>query len=331
MGGLSCARALALFLAGAAALWGCGGDGGPSRPATRIAPAGPEPGERRAPLPDDGGTAASMRAASVLGLADALLATSVHVEREFGEYETADVGCSGLACSGPGSGAIGVGNAGPLAGAGVVERTDGIDLVFASDAHAWGGWMRHGGFGVFLERAPVAEDLGGLSEFRYGLAVGGLSVVSEGQDVAAAWRGRMVGVTETGGFAEGRLQGVAVLTWRSTGALGDDAEDGDAVGSIDAAFTDIASVSTGAVFPDVRFADVPVRLLDVTKTPVEAADGENGEPEVDVTAKMAFDAGVSGNRIRGGFFGPGRAEVGGVFEQNGILGAFGASRGSDGG
>ena len=75
---------------------------------------------------------------------------------------------------------------------------------------------------------------------------------------------------------------------------------------------------------------MPVSLLDVTRTEVEAEDPQapDAEPEIDVTARMAFDAGVAGNRIRGGFFGPDRAEVAGVFEQNGILGAFGASTGA---
>ena len=76
---------------------------------------------------------------------------------------------------------------------------------------------------------------------------------------------------------------------------------------------------------------MPVSLLDVTTAEVEVPDpeGPDGATVVETvldSANMAFDAGVAGNRIRGGFFGPGRAEVAGVFEQNGILGAFGAER-----
>ena len=63
----------------------------------------------------------------------------------------------------------------------------------------------------------------------------------------------------------------------------------------------------GASFADASFVDVPVSLRDVTETTVE-------------------DAGTAGNRIGGGFFGPDRAEVAGVFERNGIVGAFGAER-----
>ena len=100
------------------------------------------------------------------------------------------------------------------------------------------------------------------------------------------------------------------------------------VGRIDAAFTDIVSVSTGEAFADAKFTNTPASLADVTRTEVEMEEPlpPETESEFDVTATMSFDAGVAGSRIRGGFVGPDRAEVAGVFEQNGILGAFGAER-----
>ena len=322
-------RLIAALLACGAVLSGCGGDGGPSRPGSRIGEAGPEPRPPAVRPPEMEPAPASVRAASVLGGANTLFATGVQEERGFGERAVHDTDCSGLACSGSGGGGIGTGNAGRLAGAGVVGRMGAIDLVWASDldAESWGGWMRHAGFGVLLERDGMGAE---LREFRYGLALGQLTEVAEGRDVNAVWRGRMVGVTAAGGFSEGRLHGDAALTYRSVEALGDEAEDGDVVGRVDAAFTDIVSVSTGASFADARFVDVPVSLLDVTKTTVEEEGGmqPGEEPEVEVTARMAFDAGTAGNRIRGGFFGPDRDEVAGVFEQNGILGAFGAVSGS---
>ena len=320
-------RLAAALLACGAVLSACGGDGGPSRPGSRIGEAGPEPRPPAVGPPGMEMAPASVWAASVLGGADALFATSVHEERGFGERQVHDTACSGLACPGSGSGGIGTGNAGRLARAGVVGRTGGIDLVWASnlDAESWGGWMRHSGFGVLLAREGMGSA---LREFRYGLALGALTEVAEGRDMNAVWRGRMVGVTQAGGFSERRLEGDAVLTYRSVEALGDEAEDGDIVGRIDAAFTDIVSVSTGASFADARFVDVPVSLREVTKTTVEDAGGmqPDEEPEVEVTARMAFDAGTAGNRIRGGFFGPDRDETAGVFEQNGIVGAFGATR-----
>jgi len=54
--------------------------------------------------------------------------------------------------------------------------------------------------------------------------------------------------------------------------------------------------------PEVRFVNVPV-----------AADG-------------TYMAGSVGNRIQGGFAGPDQAETAGIFEQQNIVGAFGAKR-----
>lgn len=318
---------LVVMLVVLALLAGCGGDGeGPSRPGSRIEEAGPKPGTPAVGASGIESGPASVWAATAVGGADALFATGVHEESGFGARRVHDTECSGLSCSASDR-EIGVGNADGLASAGVVRRSGGVDVVSSSDldAESWGGWMRHGGFGVLLEREGMGAE---LREFRYGLALGGLTEVAEGRDVGGTWRGRMVGVAEAGGFSDGRLQGVAVLTYRSTVALGDDAEDGDVVGRIDAAFTEIVNVSRGSSVPDVRFENVPVSLLDVTRTEVEVEDPQppDAEPEFDVTARMAFDTGVAGNRIRGGFFGPDRAEVAGVFERNGIVGAFGAER-----
>lgn len=312
-------------------LAGCGsGNEGPSRPGSRIVEAGPDPGVPVVGSPGVERAPASQWAASLVEGADVLFASRMHEERGFDTRVGHDVQCSGLRCSVSGSGTLGIANADGLAGAGVLGRTGGIELVSASDldAMSYGGWMRHGGFGVLLERVGGGDA---LREFRYGLALGRLTEVAEGQDVMATWRGRMVGVTEDGGFSDGRLQGAAELTYRSAGALGDDSETGDVVGRIDAAFTDIANVLSGALVEDARFANVPVSLLDVTTREVEVPDPEGPEGattvETDVTARMTFSAGVAGNRIRGGFFGPAWAEIAGVFEQNGILGAFGAESG----
>lgn len=50
---------------------------------------------------------------------------------------------------------------------------------------------------------------------------------------------------------------------------------------------------------------------------------------ISVSAYGTFKSGYSGNRIQGGFYGSGHAEASGVFEQSGILGAFGALRPSE--
>ena len=171
---------LVVMLVVLALLAGCGGGGeGPSRPGSRIAEAGPKPGAPAGGTPGIESGQASVMAAAVTGGADALFATGVHEETGFGARQVHDTGCSGLSCSASDR-EIGVGNADSLASAGVVGQTDGIDLVSDLDAESWGGWMRHGGFGVLLEREGMGSE---LREVRYGLALGKLTEVAEGQDV----------------------------------------------------------------------------------------------------------------------------------------------------
>ena len=111
---------------------------------------------------------------------------------------------------------------------------------------------------------------------------------------AATWRGLMVGTPRAGGARDNLLQGDAALTYTADGAGG----------AIDAAFTNIRDLNGGVPHstPTVRFDGVPV-----------AADG-------------VFEAGFIGNRIQGGFYGPGQVEAAGIFEQADIVGAFGARR-----
>ena len=75
-------------------------------------------------------------------------------------------------------------------------------------------------------------------------------------------------------------------------------------GSLDAVFSgiyDLANRRPHSV-ARVRFDNVPVRL-----------DG-------------TFEAGIGGNRIAGGFYGPDHGESVGTMEQLGIVGTFGALR-----
>ena len=48
--------------------------------------------------------------------------------------------------------------------------------------------------------------------------------------------------------------------------------------------------------------------------------------DIPVTFDGTFSAGLSGNRIQGGFYGPSHGEDAGIFEQSNIVGAFGARR-----
>ena len=125
---------------------------------------------------------------------------------------------------------------------------------------------------------------------RYGIAGGDLTGIQP--DMTATWRGLMVGTPRDGALRRNVLQGDAALTY----TLGS--------GALDAAFTDIWNLDTGAAHSTstLRFDDVPV-----------AHDG-------------TYEAGLTGNRIQGGFYGPDHAEAAGIVEQSGIVGAFGAKR-----
>ena len=149
--------------------------------------------------------------------------------------------------------------------------------------------MTHAGFAVQSERTTVE---GVNITARYGIAGGDLTRVSP--PVTATWRGSMVGTPREGALRDNVLQGDATLTYAIAGGGG----------SLDAAFTDIKDIDRGAAHTttSVRFADVPV-----------AANG-------------TWRAGTTGNLIQGGFYGPNHVEAAGVFEQSGIIGAFGARR-----
>ena len=110
----------------------------------------------------------------------------------------------------------------------------------------------------------------------------------------------MVGTPRSGTLLRGnRLQGDAVLTYTRGGIYGDD------IPTLDAAFTNIRDLDRGASHSttSVRFNDLLV-----------SADGTYRR------------IGSPGNRIQGGFYGPGHAEAAGVFERADIVGAFGAKR-----
>ena len=157
----------------------------------------------------------------------------------------------------------------------------------AEDIEAYGAWMDHAAFAVQSERTT---SQGIAVTGRYGIAGGDLTGIQP--DMAATWRGLMVGTPRDGALRGNVLQGDAALTYTLTD------------NSLDAAFTDIRNLDTGAAHPTstLRFDDVPV-----------AHDG-------------TYKAGLTGNRIQGGFYGPGHAEAAGIVEQSGIVGAFGAKR-----
>ena len=291
-------------------------------------PPGPAP-DTGAPLETGGEVAA--RIADILSRTDSLLATRAHGQRRELPPEVAvlpdplappavperhefrfDAECEETACMLTASGDAGEASAGgvpdrfALRDLGWVTQASsawasrhGITLLEAQadvlepapdtpDMRSLGAWMRHSGF-VFSHAQTV--DDGWETVWRYGLAGGDLSETRPGplEDFDLVWRGVMIGSSAHGYLP---LQGDAVLTY--------DAGDG----SVDAVFSAIFDLENRRPHsvPLVRFDNVPVRL-----------DG-------------TFDAGVPGNRIAGGFYGPDHRESVGVMEQLGIVGAFGAQR-----
>ena len=80
---------------------------------------------------------------------------------------------------------------------------------------------------------------------------------------------------------------------------------------------------------EIRIGDFARPELDVAFTGMRAADGAARADmrwEDIALARGAFEAGDAAGSIEGRFYGRDHGEVGGVFERNGIVGAFGAER-----
>ena len=108
----------------------------------------------------------------------------------------------------------------------------------------------------------------------------------------------MVGTPVTGAARGERLVGDAALTWDFASAGGGSGP------SLDVAFGGIRNIDRGTAHTvgTVLFENV--------------AAGANG----------TFGAGFVDSRVHGAFYGPGHAEAAGTFEQQDIVGAFGATR-----
>ncbi len=320
------AKAFVMAAAPILALSACGAGDEPRLPS----PPGPAPNTG---APSETGGEVAARMAEILFRTDSLLATRVHGQRRELPPEVAvlpdrggfdpepelerqdflfDAECEGASCRLAAAGDAGGASAGGVPDGFALRDLDwvtrassawgrrhGITLLEAQadvrkaapdtpDMRSLGAWMDHSGF-VFSHALTV--DDGWETQWRYGLAGGDLAGTRPVpvRDFDLVWRGVLSGSSANGYLP---LQGDAVLTYDA----------GDA--SLDAVFSgiyDLANRRPHSV-PRVRFDNVPVRL-----------DG-------------TFDAGVRGNRIAGGFYGPGHPESVGVMEQLGIVGSFGARR-----
>ena len=240
----------------------------------------------------------SARAAGIVTRADSLIASTMFMETSDPDLPTFQfrASCSGTRCTFRES-TTGVSRSTSLDDLGfrpgdsrTVLTKNGITTREGRDAEreSYGAWMQHAFFEVASGQSVTEEGVRFAGWF--GRALGDLTDARP--DVTAQWHGLMVGTPSRGALRGTTLQGDAALTYTLTG------------NSLDAAFTDIKNLDTGAAHSTstLRFDDVPV-----------ATDG-------------TYEAGLTGNRIRGGFYGSDHVEAAGIFERSGIVGAFGAKR-----
>ncbi len=163
-----------------------------------------------------------------------------------------------------------------------------------ADAHVYGGWLDHSLFATetALLTHEIFPDRGATVALNYSV---GFSTGENPRavDGLARWEGLMLGrdMRATPGRAQ-VIWGDADVTIEF-GA--------DAV-TADVAFTDIANVDTGEAWGDMAWRGMAV---------------ENGG----FARRNAPDDTISGR-----FYGPNEEEVGGIFERDGMAGAFGGKR-----
>ena len=282
-----------------ASLSACGGGGNGTSPITN-------PSDARAltglSAPAESPAAQDARAPGIVSRADSLI-----ISTAYGNTNHADLPqfrilarCSGISCTytEPTTGyyeRVTISDFGFLAGSAQAIGTQyGITLVDetgsyqGADYSSLGAWMDHAGFAV---QSISGEEQNVELTLRRSLAGGDLT----GRRLAgsATWLGVMVGTPATGNGRGNRLVGTAALNY-----------DTSASGGLDVAFSSIKDLDRNRshTTTEVIFSDVPI------------------------SSRGTFAAGLTGNRIQGGFCGPGHAEAAGIFEQANIVGAFGAER-----
>ena len=156
------------------------------------------------------------------------------------------------------------------------------------DQYTYGGWLAHSVFGFDVTNFHAGAN---VSADNYeGSLVGSWSI---GKDTgtrpisgSATWDGAMVGVKGT------TLDGV-----HGDASIFVDLDSAEA----DVAFTAVRYLDTNGSLPSMHWRDL----------------------SIDLSGRFSDGRGKS---IVGSFYGPNHAEVGGVFERNNIVGAFGGSR-----
>lgn len=163
-------------------------------------------------------------------------------------------------------------------------------LLPEGDVRAYGAWLEHGAFAVVEITGLLEEGEDVRASGIYGLV--GSDVTGSAPDANARYEGLMVGTPVRGEHRGYTLQGDAELVYTM------------ADNEIDAHFTNISDLGRGVLYEteEIHFRDV------------------------DVEDSGRFMQGVGDTTISGDFAGPAHEEVMGTFESDGIVGAFGAIR-----
>ena len=158
------------------------------------------------------------------------------------------------------------------------------------DYNAYGGWLQHSFF--VIEAGNVAGGLLEGTSIIHSYSVGDAPNTNpEAAGGSGTWSGVMVGADVSQTSTRGNLiQGNAEIT------IADFADP-----QADIAFTQIFDLNT------------ETQRADMTWSGIEVTDG-------------GFVSGADGNSIEGQFYGSNHEEVGGIFERDQVLGAFGAER-----
>ena len=174
----------------------------------------------------------------------------------------------------------------------VVEEasTDNVDV------HVYGGWLDHSLFAseAVLLKSDLFPDQGATVALSYsfGFSTGENPSAAEG---SARWEGLMLGRDMSASASRGQvIRGDADVTVEFGGT--------DMIADVE--FTDIANTETGERRDDMTWRGMAV---------------EQGG----FARRNALDDTISGR-----FYGPDEEEVGGIFERDGIAGAFGGKRAS---
>ena len=182
----------------------------------------------------------------------------------------------------------------PISGGKAILTKHGITMIETRDDATYGylGYssiLRNSAFGVGRKRTSWPNRIADHYLDRRAYAYGDLS--SGTLAANASWRGLMVGMPQR---SDDILQGDATLRYTI----------GESAGALNASFTNIRNLSRNTAHspPSAAFTNVAV-----------GADG-------------TFEVGSARNRISGAFYGNNHVEASGVFEQGGMIGAFGARR-----